>query len=161
MHTYTLKCEMLTNRSLWETFEIFENPHNLTRITPSWLNFVVTSKDVQMGKGAEIEYTIRWLGLPFRWKTLISDYEPPFWFTDEQAKGPYKLWKHRHTFEPTPEGTKVGDLVEYALPFGTLGRLVHKLVVRKQLEQIFQYRQQELGKMLGGTIQVQEPMISG
>jgi ligand-binding SRPBCC domain-containing protein len=163
MHIYTLRCEMLTHKSLRETFEVFEDPYNLARITPSWLNFKVTSKErAQMRKGAEIDYTIRWLGIPMHWKTVIQDYEPPFLFVDEQAEGPYALWRHRHTFAPTGEGTKVGDQVEYALPFGVLGSLAHAVIVKRQLQTIFRFRQQELGKMLGGkTVETMEPVVTG
>ena len=118
MHIYTLRSEMLTECSLEETFEIFKNPYNLAKITPPWLNFRVVSERVEMRQGTEIEYGIRWLGVPMHWKSLISEYEPPYLFVDEQMKGPYKLWKHRHTFEETPQGTKVGDQVDYALPLG-------------------------------------------
>ena len=113
MAIHTLRCEMLTRRSLQETFAVFEDPYNLAKITPSWLSFQVTSPQrVEMRKGAEIEYKISWLGVPMHWKTIIREYEPPFLFIDEQAEGPYTLWRHRHTFQPCAEGTKVGDHVE-------------------------------------------------
>ncbi len=161
MRIYTLRCEMLTNSSLARTFSVFEDPYNLAKITPSSLKFQVTSPQrVEMRKGAEIEYTIRWLGLPLHWKTLIVEYRPPLLFIDEQAKGPYKLWKHQHTFEPTAAGTKVGDKVEYALPLGPLGTLAHGAIVRRQLLKIFNYRQQELSKLLGGNaVQTVRPYI--
>ena len=162
MHVYTLQCELLTDSSLERTFSLFEDPYNLAKITPSSLDFQVTSKEhIQMRQGAEIEYTIRWLGLPMHWKTLIREYEPPFLFVDEQAKGPYSLWRHRHTFKPTLRGVRVADHVEYALPFGSLGRMTHALMVRRQLEAIFQFRQRELGKMLGGkTTQTIQPVVA-
>jgi ligand-binding SRPBCC domain-containing protein len=152
MHIYTLRCEMLTRSTLQETFAVFENPYNLSKITPAWLSFNVTSKGVEMRAGAEITYTIKWLGVPMRWKTIIREYQPPFLFVDEQAEGPYALWRHRHTFSSESEDTRVADRVEYALPFGPLGRLAHALIVKKQLEAIFRYRQRELGKILGGKI---------
>ena len=81
MHIYTLRCEMLTRSSLQDTYALFEDPYNLAKITPSWLNFQVTTPHrVTMCKGAEIEYTIRWLGLPVHWKTEVLEYEPPFLF---------------------------------------------------------------------------------
>jgi ligand-binding SRPBCC domain-containing protein len=162
MHIYTLRSQMLTECSLQETFEIFNNPYNLAKITPPWLNFKVVSEGLQMRKGAEIEYDIRWMGLPMYWKSLISEYEPPFLFVDEQVKGPYSIWKHRHTFEATPAGTKVGDEVKYALPLGFLGTLTHAVMVKKQLTAIFNFRQQALREMLGGkTVQVTEVEIEG
>ena len=148
MHVYTLACEILVNKPIHEVFAFFENPYNLARITPSWLNFQVTSRErVRMQKGAEIHYTIRWLGLPMPWKTIIAEYEPPYVFVDVQEKGPYAFWRHRHTFEETSEGVKVRDHVDYAVPLGALGRLAHAIIVRKQLEAIFRYRQQQLSKV--------------
>ena len=95
-------------------------------------------------------------------KTLIREYQPPFLFVDEQAKGPYTLWRHRHTFKQTGKGVLVGDNVEYALPFGPIGRLTHALMVQRQLVEIFRFRQQELGKMLGGkTAQTVQPFVTG
>jgi ligand-binding SRPBCC domain-containing protein len=147
---YRLDCEMISGRPLAETFAIFEDPYNLAKITPPWLNFRVTSADrVQMKRDAEIEYVIRWLGVPVRWKTRITDYDPPHRFVDEQERGPYRLWRHQHNFEESTEGTKVLDRVEYHLPFGLLGVFVHAAVVRRQLLAIFRYRQRELGKMFG------------
>lgn len=152
MPIYTLRCEMLTERSLESTFEVFENPYNLAKITPSSMNFRVTSKErVEMRKGAEIEYIIKWLGIPIHWKTIIEDYQPPLLFIDRQEKGPYSLWRHRHTFEQTPQGTKVADHVDYQLPLGPLGAIAHAVMVKRQLLEIFNFRQQELGKMFGGN----------
>jgi ligand-binding SRPBCC domain-containing protein len=159
---YTLQCEMLTDQTVDRTFSIFEEPYNLAKITPPWLNFKVTSRSpVQMHQGAEIEYTIRWLGIPIRWKTVIAEYCPPHHFVDEQAKGPYTLWRHRHTFEQTSEGVRIADRVDYVLPFGLLGRLVHGALIRRQLIGIFRYRQEEIAKMLGGRIkEVVEPVVT-
>jgi ligand-binding SRPBCC domain-containing protein len=161
MQIYHLRCEVITSCGLLDTFDVFKNPLNLAKITPSWLNFQVITKDVQMRKGAEIEYNIRWLGLPMHWKTLITEYDPPYLFVDEQAEGPYALWRHRHTFEYTAEGTKVGDHVAYALPLGKLGEMAHAVMVKKQLEAIFKFRQREIGRLLGGeTVEVTAPVIT-
>ena len=151
MKVYALESEMLAPVSVQEAFEIFENPHNLARITPSWLNFrIISEEKVDIRKGAEIHYRIRWAGIPIAWKTVITEYEPPFFFVDEQARGPYRYWRHRHTFRPTEGGTIVGDRVDYALPFGWLGRIVHLLVVRRQLRRIFEFRRQALLELMRG-----------
>lgn len=151
MRVYELHSEMEVPKSVKETFEFFEDPANLSRITPPWLNFVIrTPGPVEMKAGAEIDYTIRWFGLPMAWKTIITEYEPPFHFVDTQERGPYRLWVHRHTFHPAEGGTLVGDHVRYALPFGPLGRLAHAAMVRRQLREIFAYRQKALAEILGG-----------
>ncbi|MFL6417071.1 MAG: SRPBCC family protein [Bryobacteraceae bacterium] len=160
---YTLGCELISGRPLADTFAIFEDPYNLAKITPPWLNFrVISAARVQMRQGAEIDYVIRWLNVPIRWKTRITECDPPRRFVDEQERGPYTSWRHRHTFEETGEGTKVRDEVQYSLPFGVLGRMVHRLVVRRQLLAIFRYRQRELGKMFGAVARhLVPPHITG
>jgi ligand-binding SRPBCC domain-containing protein len=161
MQTYHLRCESLTECGLAETFDVFKDPQNLARITPKWLNFQVLTNGVEMRQGAEIEYNIRWLGLPMHWKTLIAEYQPPHYFVDEQAEGPYALWRHRHTFEAVATGTKIGDHVEYALPLGPLGEIAHQLMVRAQLKAIFKFRQRAIAALLGGKIvELMPPTIS-
>ncbi len=163
MHVYTLRCEMVAPIPIAEAFRVFEDPYNLARITPPWLNFRVTSKErVAMRKGAEIDYVIRWMGIPMRWRTLITQYDPPDHFVDEEVKGPYALWRHEHTFEAVPEGTRVRDRVDYALPFGVLGRAAHALTVGAQLVKIFEYRQMKLDELFGvASRKVLAPEIFG
>ena len=152
MKIYRLERSMSVPVSLREAFEFFENPGNLARITPPWLNFRITSpQPIHMRKGAEIDYQIRWLGLPLNWKTVITEYEPPFFFVDRQKSGPYAYWHHRHDFKPTEYGALVSDKVDYALPLGPLGSLAHRLAVGRQLEEIFDYRQKTLAEILTGA----------
>ena len=98
---YTLDCEMHVPAGLRDTFSIFENARNLERITPPWLNFRILSAQLEMRRGLEIDYVIRWLGIPMHWKTLIAEYDPPDRFIDTQTKGPYSLWRHTHSFHET------------------------------------------------------------
>lgn len=153
---------MWTSVPLSQAFTFFEDPYNLAKITPSWLNFQVTSQQrVEMRKGAEIEYTIRWVNLPIHWKTRILEYQAPDMFVDEQIEGPYSLWRHTHTFQCSESGTRVGDRVEYAVPFGLGGRFAHSLIVRRQLLQIFRFRQEQIARLLGGeSRQTMPPQIS-
>jgi ligand-binding SRPBCC domain-containing protein len=141
MKLYTLNREITVPVPAGEAFAFFEDPRNLARITPAWLNFRITTREpVEMRAGAVIEYRIRWLGLSLRWQTTITAYDPPRYFVDEQSRGPYRLWRHRHLIEPAPGGARIADHVEYALPLGWLGRIAHRLVVRRQLERIFDFR---------------------
>jgi ligand-binding SRPBCC domain-containing protein len=152
MKIYRLQSSISVPVSLQEAFAFFENPQNLARNTPPWLSLSIVSQErIQMRKGAEIDYRIRWLGLPVRWKTVVTEYEPPFFFVDEQAAGPYAYWHHRHDFKPTEYGALVSDLVDYALPLGPLGRLAHRMAVRNQLQEIFAYRQNALAAILTGA----------
>ncbi len=160
--TYQLRCRLLAPLSIQDTFRAFEDPRNLSRITPPQLGFrIVSNGNLEMRMGAEIDYTIRWLGLPLRWKTLITAYDPPRSFTDEQLRGPYSLWRHRHTFEEDPAGTLVSDCVDYRLPLGPLGSVAHGLGVARQLRGIFEYRQRAMDRLLGVACRVvQDPIIT-
>jgi ligand-binding SRPBCC domain-containing protein len=139
---YQLHHTQLIKKRLPEVFSFFENPANLAIITPPQLGFkILTPTPLQMGKGTLIDYTVRIMGLPVRWTSLISEYDPPHKFVDVQLKGPYSFWHHAHLFKEHAEGTLIEDRVDYCLPFGLLGRWVNKLVVARQLQSIFDYRQ--------------------
>ncbi len=134
---------------LEEAFAFFERPENLARITPPWLGFQMrTAEPVTMAEGVFLDYTIRVLGLPVRWRSRILEYDPPHGFRDAQVVGPYRRWDHRHRFWAEAGGTVVEDRVEYALPFGIFGRGAHWLFVGRQLAAIFDYRQRRIEELL-------------
>jgi ligand-binding SRPBCC domain-containing protein len=93
-----------------------------------------------MACGLRIDYTIRWLGIPLGWATLITGYDPPHSFEDTQTRGPYARWVHQHHFRTADGGTWIEDEVSYRLPLGPLGHLAHALLVGRQLRAIFEYR---------------------
>ena len=99
-----------------------------------------------MRVGALIDYKLRIRGVPIRWRTKISAWEPPMRFVDEQIRGPYRLWVHEHTFEERDGGTIVRDHVRYAVPFDFLA---HPLLVRRDVERIFAYRAERLRELFG------------
>jgi len=152
MSIHTLERKQLLPGNPHEIFAFFESPENLARITPPWLNFrILTPSPIEMKVGTVIDYTIRWLGFPVRWKTLITTHRPPFIFVDEQIAGPYSLWHHTHTFIDADGGTHMTDTVRYTLPAGVVGTLAHALVVRRQLQEIFDYRAATIGKLFAGS----------
>ena len=131
-------------------FAFFADARNLEAITPPWLRFrVLTRGAITMRRGTLIDYRLRLHGLPLRWRTRIEDWEPPRRFVDVQLRGPYAVWVHTHTFEPAGAGAVViADRVRYALPFGRLGELARALVVRRDLERIFDYRSRAIAGRL-------------
>jgi uncharacterized protein len=136
-------------KPLDEAFAFFSRPENLEEITPPWLGFHIIRVDNPLRDGSRIEYKLKVRGLPMRWLTEITAWEPPYRFVDNQLRGPYKLWHHEHRFEAKDRGTLISDRVDYALPFGVLGEIVHALVVRRDVENIFKYRQQRLLELMG------------
>ncbi len=142
------RCELWLPLPPEELFPFFADAANLDAITPPWLHFrIVTPRPIEMRVGALIDYKLRVRGLPMRWRTLISDWQPPHRFVDEQLRGPYRLWHHEHTFEPQDGGTLASDFVRYAVPFDFIA---HPLFVRRDIETIFAYRQKALRGKFGG-----------
>jgi ligand-binding SRPBCC domain-containing protein len=125
------------------TFELFSDAFALERITPPWLGFrVIDSGPIEMREGVLIRYALKLHGLPVRWLTRIEVWDPPHRFVDRQLHGPYRLWVHSHRFLPREDGTAIVDRVRYELPLGVLGELARIAVVHRDLEQIFDYRQE-------------------
>jgi len=155
MQTHLLRRTQLLPASREEVFAFFQSPENLARITPSWLGFrILTPSPITMKEGALIDYTVRWLGFPVRWKTLITAYEPPVLFVDQQLQGPYSFWHHTHEFHETPGGTEMNDTVRYILPAGLFGEALHRLMVRRQLDEIFDFRAQTIADVFGRPLPV-------
>jgi ligand-binding SRPBCC domain-containing protein len=149
--TYTLHKEQFVPRPLHDVFAFFERPENLAAITPPWLRFrMVTPAPIVMKPGTIIEYRITTMGLPMRWISVISEYDPLRKFVDEQVVGPYSLWHHTHTFVEVEGGTRILDDIRYALPLGPIGRLARTLRVANQLEEIFRYRKEVIHHLFGG-----------
>jgi ligand-binding SRPBCC domain-containing protein len=134
-------------------FAFYADARNLEAITPPWLAFRVTTPGrIEMRPGALIDYRLRLHGVPVRWRTRIEAWDPPRRFVDVQLRGPYALWEHTHTFEPDGAAAVViGDRVRYALPLGPLGRIAHAVLVRRDLERIFEYRRQAVAARLGAA----------
>ena len=145
MKEFTLQTELWLPRLRGQVFPFFAEVRNLETITPPWLRFeVLTSGPIVMQRGALIDYRIRVHGITMRWRTEIAEWDPPRQFVDVQLQGPYTLWHHLHSFEEQDGGTLCRDHVRYR-PRG--GTFIHWLFVRRDVEWIFQYRQQRLREM--------------
>jgi ligand-binding SRPBCC domain-containing protein len=130
-------------------FQFFSEAANLERLTPPELEFaILTPLPVVMAVGTLLDYRLKLFGVPFNWRTKITAWSPPDFFTDEQLRGPYRQWLHRHSFLDGPDGsTIVADDVSFILPGAPFGEAVFPMV-RKQLERIFSYRQEMVKTIL-------------
>ena len=136
-------------RPMQEVFPFFEDPHNLALITPPWLGFHLTDMEPNVIRsGTRITYRLYWYGIPYLWRSLIAEWVPEERFVDTQIQGPYILWHHTHTFEPCQDGVLLHDRVHYRLPLGPIGSLMHRLLVRRQLEAVFDFRVQKIADLL-------------
>lgn len=148
---YELTDRFIVPGDVSKTWNFFGAAENLPTITPPWLAFKVhTPMPIVLGNDAILDYTIRWMGLPIRWRTRIIEWSPPHQFIDLQIRGPYSLWHHQHTFTAREGGVECRDRVIYRLPApGPLARLVHATIVRRQLQGIFSFRREAIARHFG------------
>lgn len=150
MTTYELRRIQIVPRPVEAVFPFFADAGNLDALTPPWLHFsILTQLPVEMRAGLLLDYRIRWHGVPVRWRTEIEQWEPNRMFVDHQIRGPYALWHHTHTFDRVDGGTRMTDVVRYALPMGPIGTAMHRLIVRRDVERIFDYRREQIARRFG------------
>jgi ligand-binding SRPBCC domain-containing protein len=155
---YVLEREQWVPRDMDTVFDFFSDARNLKDITPRWLHFqIISVNPPEMQAGTRIWYRLKWNGVPYKWQTLIEQWVPNERFVDTMKNGPYILWHHTHTFERVQGGILVRDRVRYRLPFGPLGVLLHTLIVRRQLAEIFDYRVQVIAERLADGITYTAP----
>jgi len=149
MAFYQLIKKQFVPASIEEVWDFISSPKNLKEITPGRMGFDITSPNLpeKMYAGMIISYKVRPLfGIPMTWVTEITHVEERKYFIDEQRVGPYALWHHQHFIEPHENGVLMSDIVSYKPPLGFLGSIANMLIIRRQLEGIFAYREKALKK---------------
>jgi ligand-binding SRPBCC domain-containing protein len=134
-------------------WKFFSSPDNLKLITPPQMGFNITSqhREDQMYPGMIITYIVKPFPLiPVNWVTEITHVSEPYYFVDEQRFGPYAFWHHQHKFREAEGGTEITDIIHYKLPFWYMGKIVKSLIVKRQLQKIFEYRSQKMKEIFGG-----------
>jgi len=151
MKVYRLHKKQNLPISIDKAWSFLSDPRNLKTITPDYMSFdILTEIDRPMYAGQIIQYIVTpVLGIKTKWVTEITHVVDKTYFVDEQRFGPYSLWHHKHFIKAIDGGVEMEDIIDYKVPFGTLGRLVHPLIVKPKLEEIFNYRQKKLIELFG------------
>jgi hypothetical protein len=142
--TYTTKL----NRPLNEVFDFFSKAENLNKLTPPHVHFkILTPLPIPMLPGQLIRYRIKLFGIPFFWKTEITEWNPPYKFVDKQLGGPYTMWHHQHIFEEIEGATVMTDIITYRSKGWILAPFLHWLFVDRNVKEIFAYRETQLNEI--------------
>jgi ligand-binding SRPBCC domain-containing protein len=151
MKIYELRRTQFIPTTADQAWDFFSSPANLKKITPEHMGFrIINNPAEKMHQGQIIIYFVKPIaGIPLRWATEITTVKEPLFFVDEQRFGPYSFWHHQHWFKEVEGGVEMTDIVHYALPLGFLGRIVNNLFVKKQLEDIFNYRIKAVENIFG------------
>ena len=151
MKIYTFHSKQNLPISLEEAWEFLSNPKNLKTITPPYMGFkTLSGDDREMFAGQIIQYIVTpVLGIPMKWVTEITHVQDKKYFVDEQRFGPYALWHHKHFLKEIPGGVEMEDIVDYKVPMGILGQLVHPFLVAPKLKEIFDFRTKKLIELFG------------
>ena len=151
MKIYQKKSFQKLPLSIKETWDFFSDPKNLKTITPDYMGFeIIDGDDKKIFPGQIIQYNVTPLfGIPIKWVTEITSVINEKYFVDEQRFGPYSLWHHKHFIKEIEGGVEMEDVVHYKLPFGILGQIVHPIIVKPKLDEIFNYRYNKLIELFG------------
>jgi ligand-binding SRPBCC domain-containing protein len=151
MKIYTLHTKQKLPISLEEAWEFLSNPKNLKVITPDYMGFkTLSGDDKEMFAGQIIQYIVTPVfGIPMKWVTEITHIIDKKYFVDEQRFGPYALWHHKHFLKEIHGGVEMEDIVDYKVPMGILGQMVHPFLVKPKLQEIFDYRKEKLIELFG------------
>lgn len=151
MKIYTKRSLQNLPISLQEAWDFLSDPKNLKTITPEYMGFIIESgADRPMFPGQIIQYIVTpIMGIKTKWVTEITHVQEQNYFVDEQRFGPYALWHHKHFIRAIPGGVEMEDIIDYKVPMGILGQLVHPFLVKPKLDEIFDYRHKKLIELFG------------
>ena len=151
MKIYTLHRKQKLPISIEKAWAFLSNPKNLKIITPDYMSFnILSGAEKPMFAGQIIQYIVTpILGIKTKWVTEITQVKKYEYFVDEQRFGPYALWHHKHFIKEINEGIEMEDIIDYKIPMGILGQIIHPILVKPKLEEIFAYRQKKLTTLFG------------
>ena len=151
MKIYRFTRRQLLPITVEKAWSFLSDPKNLKLITPEYMGFnIINEENTEMYAGQIIQYIVTpVLGIKTNWVTEITQVVDKKYFVDEQRFGPYALWHHKHFIKEIEGGVEMEDIIDYKVPFGVLGQLVHPILVKPKLEEIFNYRTKKLEELFG------------
>jgi ligand-binding SRPBCC domain-containing protein len=152
MADYVLERRCWLPRPRPQVFAFFADPRNLAELSPpgaapQWIE----PPPAVLAAGTLLDFRMRAMGIPTRWRVMIREYDPPYRFVDVQVRGPWARWEHRHQFLEEGDGTWMEDRVTYRPPLGPLGHVLHSALLERQLRAAWAFRQARLVELFGGT----------
>jgi len=152
MPVYTKHETLKIPATIDRVWDFISSPQNLTHITPEYMGFDITTKNLpeKVYAGMIISYIVKpLLGIRMRWVTEITHVSELKYFVDEQRFGPYAMWHHQHIIEAIEGGVLMTDIVDYQPPMGFMGAIANQLFIKKQLNEIFTFRTKKLEEHFG------------
>ncbi len=152
MGFYQLHKQQKIPSTLEEVWSFISSPENLKKITPVYMGFDIVTENLRekIYPGMIIGYKVRpLLGIPTRWVTEITHVKDYEYFVDEQRVGPYSIWHHEHHIKAIKGGVLMQDIVSYKPPYGLLGSAANSFIIRKKLDEIFNFRTQAVELIFG------------
>jgi len=134
-----------------DAWDFLSSPDNLKLITPESMSFEIIDWDKKKAyPGQIIQYTLNpGFGIKMKWVTEITQVKENSYFIDEQRFGPYSFWHHKHFIREIKNGVEIEDIVDYKVPYGFFGKLLHRLIIKSKLDGIFDYRYNKLHEIFG------------
>jgi ligand-binding SRPBCC domain-containing protein len=151
MKIYTLHQKQKLPISLDKAWEFLCNPSNLSKLTPKEMNMtIISGADRPMYAGQVLQYSVTPLaGIKTKWVSEITQYKDHRYFVDVQLYGPYAFWHHKHFIHEIDGGVEMEDIINYKVPFGIFGQILHPILVKPKLDAIFNYRKEQMEELFG------------
>jgi ligand-binding SRPBCC domain-containing protein len=121
-------------------FAFHELPDAFVRLGPPGESIRIIQVAPNLNTGSRTIIDIRIAFLYVRFESLHTAYDPPHSFEDQQVRGPFRSWRHRHIVEPHPDGAVLIDDIDYTPPFGILGRIIDPIAIKPRLRKVFAFR---------------------
>ena len=93
-----------------------------------------------IGLNETVTWRAKHFGVYQNLTSKVTEYDRPNYFVDEMVSGAFKRFRHEHRFSELNEGTLMTDLFDYVSPFGFLGKLADKLILKEYMTELLSTR---------------------